>query len=329
MIDWVQLLDSLGVECQLGPKKNTRAGHVGIQCPLCDSDSKFHFSIELKSGKVRGCWRDRSHWLSPTALVAQLASVSYGRAKDILDQGELPVLINTGSLLKRIEALDVEEEGTRLKSCPLRPEFKSFQRGDGRTRQEDRFRDYLWDRGFDQLTQMAEEYQLRWCMDGEWTHRLVVPLLWDDGRIVGWTARAITEAAKLRYRIAPTGDAAQDLLWVPRADEDMAGSVLVVQEGPVDAWKIDWYGIDVDEGIASVALLTNSAGPGKIRRIARIAERYDRVVVVPDRGAEAQGMAVQASLRVLGAELITIPPQFKDVGEMGAQDVRTFVSSFI
>ena len=315
--DWLAFLRGVNVDHEIGPKANVRAGHVGIDCLLCGDDTKKHFSIELESGRIRGCWRDRSHWIGPTELVSRLARVTHSEAKRILETQDVPVDVSTGDLQAQLDQVGVRER-SRLPAVEWPREMKPFTPRP--SLQEGRFHAYLERRGFSDAHGVASMYGLRWCFRGRWTNRIAFPLLDDDGNLVGWSARAITPS-KRRYLVEPSGDAGGALLW--GVDPSMEGGTLIVCEGPFDALKIDYYA--GRRPVYAVALLTNGAGPAKVARLARLADRFDRLVILLDRGAEGPALDLRDALQIIRPEVRFVPEGAKDPGEMTPDQIVAFL----
>lgn len=298
--DWQAFLDAQGIDYVVGPATNIRRGHVGFSCPGCPNDTGNHFSIEVESGKIRGCWRDPAHWLGPVELIATLAGVSWSRAREILDSGDVSTEATTARAL--LASLERPQERAPAKlalpTLPLPADFLRFRGEPSRLRRP--FDDYLGERGFDDPERLSYDFGIRYALSGRWANRIVFPF-WRDGRLVGWTGRAIGRA-KARYIAEPTGDAMAAILWESRRVEE--GDVLALVEGPFDALRI----ADVlDEDVVAAALLTNSAGPEKRARILALSARARRTVIILDEGAETRAIALQRDLAVIKPALVFCP----------------------
>jgi len=310
--DWVAFLQSTGIDHVVGPAQNVRRGHVGIDCPTCPGDTKKHFSIDVEKGTIKGCWRDKSHWMGPSALIAALARVSYEEANRMLESGEFPVTVSTAELLRELDRRDAPRVAPTGASAPWPKEFRPFT--ENPDRKERPFHYYLEDRGFSCPWVIAQTYGLRWCAQGDWKGRVAFPLRL-AGRQVGWTGRAIGRS-KLRYRTEPAGDLVRHLVW--NLEEGDEGRILILCEGPFDALKVDCY---APHGVTAVALLGLSAGPSKVARIAKAAPGYDHVVLLLDRAAEAQAMDLATSMSVLHPRVAYLPEGVKDPGELTMSQV--------
>jgi hypothetical protein len=322
MFDWCRFFDSISVEYLVGPASNVRRDHVGIDCPKCAGDQKKHFSINLATGKVRGCWRDKGHWMSAVDLICYLGGVSRSRAIEMLKTDEFPVEVNMRTLARQLDELG-SRESKDLEQQTWPEGFERF--GRGLTKRARSFVEYLEGRGFEDGD--AARAGLRWCdRAGDWMKRIMFPLFADDV-LVGWTGRSII-GSKLRYRLHPAGDTAAGLIWNDRGAARLEQKrVLVVCEGTFDAWKIHVHG--EEQGVTAVAILTTGAGPLKLGKIVKAARGFERVVVLLDRGAEAQAMDLCESLQVIAPTLESLPRGVKDPGELSRRQVLELVEGWL
>lgn len=314
--DWSGFLIAAGVDHVIGPNGAVRSGHVGINCPRCANDTKHFFSIELTSGKVRGCWWDRTHWLSPRELVAELAHVSIDRAKEIIEEGEFASVESPKTLLDELEKDDAPRVSTIPAITTWPEECLRFTRNPKQA--ERQFHTYLISRGFSNPYAVARKYGLRWCVSGRWKMRVLFPLT-IDGTLRGWTGRAITKAARARYLTEPKGDGVRHLIWNEYETRN-GGRGLIFCEGPFDALKLDWHTHAL--GVRAAALLGLNAGSAKLSAAARLARGFDGVAIVLDAGAEAQGMDVAERLAVLAPRVGALPEGRKDPGELRGREAR-------
>lgn len=320
--DWQGFLDAQGVEYIVGPAANIRSGHLGFPCPRCPNDQGNHYAVQIEEGKIRGCWRDPTHWMGSTELIATLASCSWGRAKEILDSGDIATEATTARALLASILQPEEATAQALELSPLRFP-RGFQRFAGNSQKGRKpFDAYLRARGFSDPVRLTEDFGLRWSMEGRWKNRIIFPI-WREGKLVGWTARAIGYA-KAKYIAEPPGDAMQLLLWESRPVEK--GDVLVLVEGSFDALKI----ADVlHDDIVAAALLTNSAGPEKRARIFELAGEAKRTIVLLDAGAETKALRLQSELAVLKPTLLFCPPGVDDPGDLSRDGVLNILEPFL
>jgi len=307
-LDWPQFFESHGIDYVTGPAENVRAGHLGINCPLCPDDTKHHYSVSL-DGKVRGCWRSPDHWMGSAALVATLSGVSFSKAREMIGTGDLMATgTSPAALLAQLTAGNLKMVRKSLRMCT------SFERFHVEpSRPERRFHDYMKQRGFPHPGRVAREHGLRWCAEGEWKGRIIFPI-WVDGKLVAWTGRTISSRAQPRYKAEPPGDGLSGLLWESR--EVAPKDTLVIVEGPFDALKVAWS-LDV----TVVALMTNSAGAEKLERLVHLGSRASRTVILLDQNTEAQALRLASDLAVIHPEVLYLPAGVKDPGEMTPEQV--------
>lgn len=324
IFDWVHFFETFGIEHILGPAPNVRRSHVAIHCPRCPRDTKHHFAIDLRDGKVRGCWRDSGHWMPPTHLIHELTGVSYEKAREMLRRGETDFEGTTAiGLLRTLSKPEKPTARPKLKKLKLPSEFSKFStRADAQQR---KFVDYLRDkRGVEQPIRLAQAAKLRWCTRGDFANRIIFPIRL-HGKLYGWTSRHIGHKPRLRYRAHPEGDAMQSLVWVPRTPKP--GDLLLLVEGPVDALKIMEAAPSRD--FVPCALLTNSAGDARLETIIKLAPTGVRTGILLDRGAESMALHLQRQLSVLKPQLELLPKGVKDPGEMSVDALNLKLWDFL
>lgn len=322
--NWLRFLDSTRTPYLLGPCPNVRRDHVGINCPVCRSDDKYYFSIDIEEGKIRGCWWSANHWRNPTELIAILAGVTFAEANKIYRGDDDAPKESIADMRKRLEALDdpkgLQVHRVILKVLDLPPEFNHFTSEP--SRRERPFVRYLHRRGFGDVQHLGAKYGLRWCDLGEWGPRVIFPL-YRLNRILGWTARAITPA-RAKYLHHPEGDTIRHLLWTsPNLDR---AEVVVVCEGVLDALRVVTCA-PREKNVGAVALLGLSAGEDKLAALREVA-RHKRVVFLLDRGTEAQAMELRGRTPDLNARIGFLPEGVKDPGDLSEWQVEELVSDF-
>ena len=326
MFDWLRFLSARGIDHVEGPfGSNVRPGHVGFNCPYCDQDDKYHYAVQVSTGRVRGCWRSPDHWRPPAQLIADLCGIPYSQAKSIYEEGAEEYRSDTESLAAQLAALDSDrEEAKELPSISWPAESELFYATISHPSGAP-YWDYLAGRGFPDPGPVAKVYGIRWAPHGDWSNRLLFPLYRYDGALVGWQGRDITGTSKAKYKIAPAGmDAAGVVFgWQP----NLNGQVAVFCEGPLDALKLDWYA--GDRPVNAFALLGLAAGSSKLSIMSKIAEHFGQVYIVLDRGEDIKAMSIRDELSVIGARVARVPEGVKDPGDMTPKQVEEFWDAII
>lgn len=315
VIPWIDIFERLGIEYQEGPSRNVRSGHVGVHCPMCHDDDKFHFSLDLNTGKVRGCWRDASHWLKPVDLLSDLARIPREHAYELIKGNSNDVKLAT--------LIDILEPSARNKIAPMPTEwFKEAEVFGSSKRpvmpQEPPYWNYLKKRGYDPRD-LSEWYGMRWCATGKRQGRVYFPIHY-RGKMVGYTGRAVTKNARAKYLTKPSGETMRQCVWNDCVDEGVRADLLVINEGPFDGLRVD---MALDGLGWAVAALSVNVGEDRVNTILRIREELDadRMVIMLDHGTEALGMALQDRFGVDRPDLCMIPEQFKDPDEMTTEQI--------
>jgi hypothetical protein len=149
----------------------------------------------------------------------------------------------------------------------------------GRTR---RIFNYLLDRGFDSIDDvwdLCDEYHLM-AGTGKWSDRVIIPY-YQDGELVTWTGRAIAEST-IRYKDLSIDEsllAAKETLFNHDCMLD-GGKALIIQEGPFDVLKVDFYGKEF--GVRSVGLSTNSIKEAQAFLLQTAVGKFKQIVIMLD-----------------------------------------------
>ena len=330
-LDWRGLLTEHGVRF-VERGANVKRGEINIQCPFCGSaDPSHHMGLNLEHG-AWACWRNSDHrGKSPLRLLVKLLNISYGRARQLAGMDE-SMMDPDGfdAIAARVMGRDsriVNPEHVRREFLSLPREFVPVREGGASSR----FFAYLRGRGFDAdgIEDLGAFYGVRAAISGAYKDRVVLPYYVDD-QLVAWTARAIAPA-EIRYKDLALDDCLlpiketlfnYDALTQGRPH----GCALLVVEGPMDALKIDCYG--VDHGVRAVALSTNSMSEEQLYILEEFAPTFPRVFVMLD---NASVLGVVDSMRmkqrlhgIPNLAIMPVPYGLKDAGEMTAFQARTF-----
>jgi hypothetical protein len=319
--DWERLFKEQRVPyIESGP--NVKRGELAIQCPFCGSaDPSKHMGVSPDTGWW-SCWRNRAQHSgkSPLRLIMRLLGVPFHKAREIAGLDETFIdpegfdAVAARVMGRNKEAVNVT--GGDRKFLDFDPDFMAIT-GTGRTR---RVWEYLLiERGFDSTTdvkELCEDYRLM-AGTGKWSDRVIIPY-YLDGKLVTWTGRAIANST-IRYRDLSIDDS----LLAPKEtlfnhDAIFAGGkALVIQEGPFDALKVDFYGKQF--GVRSVALSTNSIKDAQAYLLQNAAGLFDRVIVMLDTKSRlgiVDSMRMKQELHFI--DNLTIAPVPFGAGDGGA-----------
>jgi DNA primase len=219
--DFKKYLDSRGVKYDTSGKNISQRGNwIGMKCLWCQDHSN-HLGINLDT-KGFNCWICSAKGKAPFSLIMRLDNCSYYRAeKTVQEFSSMRVLLDQRTLTTSevpqsiIEVLNAERAEKKLLYL---------------------HRNFLESRNFDP-DYIFDKYKLFCCGAGSrWCHRLIVPF-YQNNRIVTFTARDVTDKAKVSYDHLPNYESivpVKETLYNIESIKDTA----VVVEGVTDVWRI-------------------------------------------------------------------------------------------
>lgn len=337
VFDWVKFLDENRVP-YITRGANVSRGEVNIRCPFCGSaDPSQHMGLNLENGWW-SCWRNRAahSGKSPLRLIMRLLGVSYHEAREIAGLGEDYVDPEGFDAMAARILRRVKQDGPAPVAERRFLDFeRSFQPITDKIRTR-RHWNYLYNRGFngwvrgiEDVDRLVDLYGLKAGVSGFWIDRIIIPY-YEDGELITWTGRAIGPAS-VRYRdletkqsIIPPKEALfnGDCIIDPKNPD---GSVLIVQEGPFDALKVDFYGRDL--GVRSVAASTNSISEEQAYLLKEAEGRFDRILIAMDAKTDfglVDSMKVRQNLGFIKCGITQIPGGVGDGGALTQAQVRTW-----
>lgn len=331
--DWQTFLDRHGIEYKAQKKD------LYIHCPFCGSaDSGQHMGISVV-GKGWGCWRHQTHrGKAPQRLVQALIGCSWAEAQRIAQGGAGAALQGLGGFMGAVEgALGVEAPtATGNKPLFVPNQFKPLYPITAASRP---FTEYLQERGFtkEEIATLAQQYQLRYVLGGDWSYRLIIPVEGDTGGWYTWTGRAITAHAKLRYKTltadpdkagagAPVarGPITNCLLGYPALTK--GGRVLVVAEGPFDAMRLSLVASEYHT--QATCLFGKAISNAQIELLARLRPYYNNIVLLLDPDAALDALSLQTRVAPLGVVSHLLPGD-EDPGEMSISALRSLLRQLL
>ncbi len=336
LFDWRKFCDAHSISyITRGP--NTAHNHISIHCPFCgEADTSEHLGLSLdKKRPAWGCWRSRSHrGVDPVRLIRALLGCSEEHAKSLVARGSLPELDEFSKLFGGAprEGPDLSSGTYRKQSLRMPKEFKRL--GEGLYSR--RFEDYLSRRGFADPLDVASTYDLRYCLTGTYSNRLLLPIYYQE-QLVGWTGRDVSGRSDLRYHSltdksevsrkqgyppAPI-NLKQLVLWQDYVLE--GGEGLVIVEGPLDALKVDYFN-DVP-GVVTTCLFGKPTNP-QLKTLSLAARRFKWVVSALDPDAWADALPFIYELQDLSGKRVfnpKLPGGAEDPGAMSGRQVKDYI----
>lgn len=218
MIDYIEELESRGFDCVPVGDDN-----VFITCPFHD-EVAGSCSVSLETGGFHCFGCDASG--SFVQLVAEIDGIDVGSARLLLND-EVDVI----GALRTIDAGLSGESGGVVRRYVTRDSYlKKFPELTGE------FLEYAYERKLGVAS--CRRFLLRCGTSGRWAGRLMMPLRTVNGRLVGFTGRAIRKNSylKMRTHIAYNG-AINDILFGLYECLEHVRKVrrLILVEGPIDA----------------------------------------------------------------------------------------------
>lgn len=319
-MDWIQFLEDNNIH-YVSRGSNTKRGEISIQCPICgEDDQSQHLGISLTSENW-GCLRNQEHrGHKPGYLVATLLGCSTAQARLIVDQYSKP---DPSNLDEALSTLHSPEPTTPAQAMPSQfPEDFREIRSSGTT---SKFWRYLAHRGFLlDVDQVIEDYNLKCCLTDRWKDRIILPL-YQDQKLIGWTARAITKVVNAP-RYLSSSDAIKQTVF--NEDElQQGGRLLFVTEGPFDALKLDFYGKLL--GARATCVFGVVMTIDQISIVSGLCRKFNRVVLLYDKEAVGAASSVIDWLPSRNVVMGQVPDQYKDPGELSADAVARLVEVYL
>ena len=174
-----------------------------------------------------------------------------------------------------------------------------------------KYQDYLTNRGFD-WRYLRDKYSLLSTKTptSKWKFRIVAPV-YEDGELVSYIGRDITDKQSLRYKVLD-----DDLAVVPRREliygiDNLTKDTCVVLEGISDVWRF---------GDNAIGLLSIAFSKEQILKLKR--KGVKKFVIGFDVGAEEAVEKIECSLGFADEiSYIELPSYADDVGELSQDDV--------
>lgn len=262
---------------------HVRQGWVNIDCPYCSPDSQGWYMGYSIAGNYVNCWRCGGHPLINTVMM--FTNLTYNEVKKLLDDLETEHFEKP----KPIGKLVIPKGIKKLRSAHIQ---------------------YLNDRRFN-----WEKIERIWKIRGigiasRLSWRIWIPIHY-HGKTVSWTTRAISHNPKIaRYISASEDEEAmphKKLLY----GEDFARHAIIVNEGPINAWRI---------GPGAVATFGSGYSIEQLERMSK----YPIRAICFDNEPEAQKRARKLvnDLSVFPGETYNVILDAKDAAEESKENIE-------
>jgi hypothetical protein len=301
--------------------KNISKGFVGLNCPLCQNDLGQHLGIRLTNGSWT-CWKNSSHRGKDLRyLLIKLLNCTFEEATCELglEQTAYGYLDAIDNLFKEEEKIKVVKGG--VSNLEFYPEFRDIE-SVGLTQ---RFWDYLLYRDFEEssLKKLIRRYNLLCSLIGDFKFRIIFPVFIND-KLMTWTGRSIYPKADLRYRdLEIVKSVLHTKYCLYNYDHLKGGKVLFINEGVIDAIKLDYYS---PPEFNATCLFTLTSRDDQSFMLYELSKLYNRLIVVLEKGAESNGIALVDSLSFIpNISFCELPDKFKDAGMMNREEVNGYV----
>jgi len=296
---------------------------ASINCPFCGDDKGFHLGIlELENNStVYKCWRNAAHKGSIFKLLAMLLSISYSDAKLLLQE---KAFINDDFFLDIDEKLCYNNNMNQQElirptylELPKEAEPLSQLPFDGVNRF---FQNYLNKRRI----YSYRKFDIHFAISGDWRYRLIFPI-YIDNKLVTWQARTIVDDVPLRYRdleITKSIRHTKDCLY--NYDLLNGGECLLITEGIFDVLRLSQSPSLHARKIDATCIFTTSIRDSQIALLHTKYSVYRNIVIMLDRGAESQALALYDKLSFLPnirVQFMDETFEADDPGSMGDHDM--------
>jgi len=263
---------------------HVREGWIQFDCPYCSRDTQGWYMGYSIEGNFVNCWRCGKHPLVNTVM--EITGLSYHNVKQLLDTLDRP---------------DFERKEKSVGKLIIPKGVGELQKS---------HKQYLHSRGFN-----WRKIEQLWGIKGiaissKLSWRIWIPIYY-HGEIVSWTTRSISENPKIgRYISAKPEQESmchKHLLY----GQDFARHAIIVNEGPINAWRI---------GPGAVATFGSGYSQEQLERIAE----YPIRAICFDNEPEAQKRARRLSndLSVFPGETFNILLDEKDAAEENEQNIE-------
>lgn len=332
MFDFVRFCEDHNIRYVTRGVNVKASDDCNISCPFCNDsplpDPSYHLGVTNEL-QAFSCWRNPTHrGRTLHRLIMKLLRCSYDKAREIL--GQQPLWLKEGRFEELFDAEDLF--AVRVKPVDVLTVPTEFRQFAGQYQAEQRFKQYLADRGFhgNYLNKVLTQYGMYWAISGPFKQRVILTNE-RDGELLNWTGRSIQPHQSIRYLSLSEEDGAvvgiKQVLW--NFDQLVAEpqTLCLVHEGPFDALKVDVLGQRF--GLRATCVFGQSATLEQLGYLTALTDLYDQVVVMFDRDSEDRAEAVASQLCWLPVTAVSIPDGIKDPGEMTLKQVKSLAQQLL
>lgn len=279
--------------------KNVSPGWVNVSCPYHEDSNHLGFSPE---GKFH-CWKCGGH--HAVSVIRNILSIDERQAKQILNQYKTHrsnVSKLNNKIINENFSVKIELPGSRLGKFHKR---------------------YLASRGFDPDV-IETKYKVtgtgpcaRWA-GFDFALRIIIPI-YENGILISFQARDITNKQKLRYKGCPIEKSRKHYKKTLYNIDNCPGRSIRLVEGITDVWRMG-------DGYAA------TFGISMTDHQVSLLSRYDRIFFVFDPEPEAQQKAkkVAEKLCAIGKDVELIELDFRgdpgDLSDSQAKELRKLLA---
>ena len=295
---------------------NVAKNHINIKCPYCGNDPSYHMGINLNTGGYK-CWRSASHRGKDASFL--LAKVTHLSATLISKSIGTQVLLTDDDMDKALNILNGSSTEFNKKEIRTGVEeldfYKSFVPISGGSHHVQPAINYLRSRGFEDVEDLANYYNLQYSYYGDWNYRIIFPVYVNE-ELMTWVGRSISNKTILPYKDLSIEESVLHckscLFNYDRLTN--GGDTLYITEGVFDALKIDWFAVD---GVRATCLFTKTMTDDQLESIYSLKDKFKKVVVLLDNDAIGNALDITHRLRLIANSCTgMLPDKYKDPGSI-------------
>ena len=292
---------------------NTAKGNISIKCPLCGPDDPSeHCGIRLSDG-YWGCFRNEKHRGKNLYKLLAILDIYITEERSSIIAALANRTFFNEELSQEIKK-DVKLVSTKLPRTFVGLDDSVLSKP---------YLTYLSTRGFDNPTRVANEYYLaRDYSGGKWSNRLIIPIYVNDS--VCWTGRAINDNP-YRYLSPDETESINIKDCIFNYNElILGGENLVINEGPIDSLKIDYY---FKPSIRATCLFGLSFKEEQLQLLEEVCYKFNNILIGLDEGALPQALTLVKRLRKFSPIIMQVPGH--DFGEMKSQAIKETIEKYL